>query len=169
MNKKILLFAFLAGSLAAIASEGPDVDPALQQKFQAKFGKSTPVKWKKIEDFYVGQFILDYQSTDCYFTNQGEFLGTGRYFPLSKIEQRTRAVINENFRDWHIQLAYEYSFANELPQQMFVLSNFKSTAIIRVNMFGSIEVIQKKKNKPFGDSQKFDLSKTNDFRTELFK
>jgi hypothetical protein len=169
MKKKILLFTFLTATLIAAATEGPDVDPQLQEKFEAKFGKTTPVKWKKIQHMYIGQFTSNFQSMDCYFTEEGELLGTGKYFSSDKIDDRTRAMINQSFRHWHIQLAYEYTFANELPQQMFVLSNVKFTAIIRVNLFGSLEVIEKKKNNLFKDSPKFDLSKVNDLKTELFK
>jgi hypothetical protein len=54
---------------------------------------------------------------------------------------------------------YEYTWANEMPQQMFILSNVKYTAIIRVNLFGSVEVIEKKKNKSLNRSQTPELSK----------
>jgi hypothetical protein len=159
MQKKILLAFILVAGLAATARVGEDVDSLVQQSFEAKFGKTTDVKWNKIRDVYIGKFILNHQSMDCYYNNKGELLGTGRYFSSDKIDERTKAAINENFGGWFIQQAYEYTWANEMPQQMFILSNVKSTAIIRVNLFGSVEVVDKKKNKSFGRSQNPELSR----------
>src|SRR4030095_14656822 len=160
MEKKILLAFILVAGLAATARVGlgQNVDPSVQQSFEAKFGKTTAVKWEKVRDMYIGKFILNYESMDCYYNDKGELLGTGRYFTSDKIDGRTRAVINENFGGWLIQQAYEYTWASELPQQMFILSNVKYTAIIRVNLFGSVEVIQKKKNKSLTPSQNPELS-----------
>jgi len=153
MGKKILLFLFFAASLAAFAGPGDDVSPLVQQKFHTKFGASTEVKWKKIQDVYIGQFIQNYESMDCYINERGELLGTGRYFATSKIDEKTKAILHERFDGWFIQQAYECSMANELPQQMFILSNFKYTAVIRVSLFGSVEVLEKKKSKLFNTSQ----------------
>jgi len=153
MGKKILLFLFVAASLAASAGPGDDVSPIVQQKFNARFGASTAVKWKKVQDVYIGQFILNFESMDCYINDQGELLGTGRYFSVAKIDERTKALLNENFRGWFIQQAYECTMANELPEQMFILSNFKYTATVRTNLYGSLEVIEKKKNKVFNSSE----------------
>jgi hypothetical protein len=159
MQKKILLVFILMAGLAATARAGEDVDPLVQQNFEAKFGKTTDVKWEKIRNVYIGKFILNYQSMDCYYNDRGELLGTGRYFTSDKIDERTKAVINENFGGWLIQQAYEYTWANEMPQQMFILSNVKYTAIIRVNLFGSVEVIEKKKNKSLSNSLNPELSR----------
>jgi len=159
MQKKILLAFILLAGLAATARVGQDVDPLVKQGFEAKFGKAIDVKWEKIRDLYIGKFILNYQSMDCYYNDRGELLGTGRYFSSDKIDERTKAVINESFGGWLIQQAYEYTWANEMPQQMFILSNVKYTAIIRVNLFGSVEVIEKKKNKSLNRSQTPELSK----------
>ena len=153
MGKKTLFFLFFAASLAASAGPGDEVNPVVQQKFHARFGASTEVKWKKVQDVYIGQFILNFESMDCYINDRGELLGTGRYFATSKIDEKTKAALHETFDGWFIQQAYECSMANELPQQMFILSNFKYTAIVRVSLYGSIEVLEKKKSKLFNTAQ----------------
>lgn len=169
MGKKILLFLFLAASLAAAAGTGDDVDPLVQQKFEAKFGKATEVKWKKIQDVYIGQFIQNYQSMDCYINDRGELLGTGRYFSTNKIDERTKSILNETFGGWLIQQAYECTMANELPEQMFILSNFKYTAIVRVNLYGSMEIMEKKKNKVFNSSQAQEGSAIDNLKLKFLK
>jgi len=169
MGKKIVLFLFLTASLAAAGSPGDEVSPLVQHKFEAKFGKATEVKWKKVQDVYIGQFILNYESMDCYINDRGEFLGTGRYFPTRKIDERTKAVLNQAFGGWFVQQAYECTMANELPQQMFILSNFKYTAIVKVNHFGSIEIVEKKKNKVFNSSENPGISAIDNLKLKFLR
>jgi len=166
MEKKITTLLLSAIGIISFARAGDGIDQLLQQKFEAKFGKTTSVKWKKFQDVYIGQFVLNNESMECYFSDLGELLGTGRYFTSDKIDQRTRTAIDSKFPGWFIQQSYEYTASNELPRSMFILSNVKKTAIISVNGSGTIEVVEENKNKLPGNLQKPEFSKNTHLKIQ---
>lgn len=147
MEKKIIALLLSAIGIISFAKAGDDIDQLLQQKFQSKFGKTTSVKWKKVQNVYIGQFTVNNEFMECYFNDRAELLGTGRYFTSDKIDPKTKIAINSMFPGWFIQQSYEYTAYNESPQLMFILTNIRYTAIIKANASGEIEVIREDKNK----------------------
>jgi len=166
MEKKLATLLLSAIGIVSFARAGDGIDHLLQQKFEAKFGKTTLVKWKKFHDVFIGQFVLNNESMECYFSDLGELLGTGRYFTSDKIDQKTRAAINSKFPGWFIQQSYEYTASNESPRSMFILSDIKHTAIVSVNGAGAIEVIEENKNKLHGNLQKPEFPKNTHLKIQ---
>ena len=159
MEKKIIAMLLSFIGVISLARAGDDINQLLQQKFQAKFGKTTSVKWKKVQDVYIGQFMLNNEFMECYFNDHAELLGTGRYFTSNKIDPKTKISINAKFPGWFIQQSYEYTAYNESSQFMFIITNIKYTAIVKANAEGEIEVIREDKNKLPGEAQTTELSK----------
>ena len=145
MKKKILFLLLSAASLIAIANPGEGVNREVQKTFNAKFGKTSPVEWRKIQDAYVGHFNMNGQEMDAYFNDDGELFGTGREIERNKIDEKTKAAISKKFEGWHILLAYEYTPTDESAQQFMSICNPKFSAIIKVDQRGSIVLLQKKK------------------------
>jgi hypothetical protein len=149
MKKKILVLLLSVSSVMAMANPGDDITPAVRKSFEAKFGTSTSVSWKHIEDMYIGYFILDGQNTDAYFYDNGELLGTGRTIEKNKMDEKTKAAINKKFEGCWIQLVYELMLPNQASEHLLILGNIKFTAIVKVDQRGSVQVIQKQKNRLF--------------------
>jgi len=147
MKKKILFLLLSATSLMAIASPGEDVNRVVQEAFNARFGKTSAVEWRRVQGVYVGHFNMNGQEMDAYFNDDGELLGTGREIERNIIDEKTKATISKRFGEWDILQAYELTIPDESPVQFIFLWNPKFSAIIKVDQCGSIVQIQKKKIK----------------------
>jgi hypothetical protein len=47
------------------------------------------------------------------------------------------------------QLVYEFTLTNQVPEHLLILGNLKFTAIVKVDQEGSVQIVQKKKNRLF--------------------
>jgi hypothetical protein len=147
MKKKILVLLLSVSSVMAMANPGDDVTAAVSKSFETKFGKSTPVSWKHIEDMYVGYFILNGQNMDAYFFDNGELLGTGKTIEKNTMDEKTKAAISKKFEGCWIQVVYELTFTNQVSEHLLILGNPKFTAIVKVDQKGFVQVVQKQKNR----------------------
>lgn len=147
MKKKILVLLLSVSSVMAMANPGDDVTSTVRKSFEAKFGKSTQVSWKHIEDMYVGYFNLNGQNMNAYFYDNGELMGTGRTIEKNKMDEKTKAAISKKFEGCWIQLVYEVTLANQVSEHFLILGNVKFTAIVKVDQQGYVQVVQKQKNR----------------------
>ena len=148
-QKIILLILFAAGFMASRANE----NPAVQYSFEARFGNSIAVTWNKIQEVYVGCFSLKNEHVHAYFYEDGEFLGTGKYIAVAEIAARKKTAIDSKFNGWLIEEAYEFTPIDSAPELFVMIRNLKFTAVIRINERGSIQILQRTRNKSNSDSK----------------
>jgi hypothetical protein len=128
--RKIFLVAALATSLAtsALASNDTRVDYTIQQSFRNQFSNAKNVEWSKTGSYVKATFILGKLSTEAFFSNDGDLIGTSHAINLEELPTGAKRTYAQKYSDYTVKEAILFEGMDE--SAYFISAQKEETNVI---------------------------------------
>lgn len=145
MKKLIAIAAVLliTASQSLFAGDNSFAPSQVKTSFETRFGSTINVSWERIRNVFIGRFTLDTENFEVYYSENGEYLGTGRYIPASYLPYTLRNDISTRFSGCAIINAIEFSSASGDTSYFIRAENETTQYELRAYDNGKTELIKK--------------------------
>jgi hypothetical protein len=146
---KPLLFSLmlLLGSTATFAITPPDVNEKVLKAFNETFKDPQNVAWHEYDDYYEVSFKQEEIKTRVRYDEQGNILGTTRYYSEKELQPHIVARIKSKYPNRSIYGVTELYSENSL-EYYITLQDDKHWYTIRSTALGDLEQTEKFKKAP---------------------
>jgi len=149
MKKVIFAVSLLAYCLLVAisgkAQQGIDVPREVKESFAKNFRNSEFERWMQIQDSYVATFKENNVWRDAYFTEDGEYKGTGKYITLDFLPIAVQKSLSDKYSVFEISELYQYEGSETGLSFYAVLRNAKNELILQFSSYGDITFSKKNK------------------------
>lgn len=134
----VMLFTF-----SSFATDPVKVTPQIKAAFEKDFAKATVVNWEKTSDFYFASFLLNEQSINAAYSEDGELLATSRRVYLNMIPLSVTLAISERYPEYKVlENATELSFLG-VTSYYVNIENENQLLKLKVSSGGHLEIESK--------------------------
>ena len=86
-----------------IEKQSQDIPDVVLRNFQAKYPHANAVKWKKDEDIFIVEFILDGQEYEAEYDNTGKWLETEKEIRIIDLPEAIKKIINTKYSGYDVK------------------------------------------------------------------
>jgi hypothetical protein len=174
MMKKILLLAISIATIAPALFAGaePEVNRTVQNAFRKQFGEMTLVTWKKAYsgEINIGKYLKNNVRKEAFFSQAGKFIGEGQYISAESLPKTIQKIAAHTFKKYQLTEAYEFYYTNsDIPVYGLTLENEKEKYQVKIDEFGNLVIINRKKIKQIQAQNQSALKVAEGFDIEAFK
>ena len=133
--RKIFLVAMLATSIAAKAFSPNEttVNSSTQRSFRNEFSEAKDVQWSKAGSFAKASFIFNKQSTEAFFNDEGDLIGTSHAISLDELPTAAKRTFAEKYGDYVVKEAILFAGMDE---SAYYISAQKEEATVILKVVG---------------------------------
>jgi hypothetical protein len=108
--KKVFLIATLAISVAASAFTPTEtkINFSIEKSFKNEFNEATNVQWSKVGSYSKALFVLNNRSTEAFFTDDGELVGTSHAISLDDLPVSSKRAYAKKYSDYTVKEAIQF-------------------------------------------------------------
>ena len=139
--KKVLVFACALVITATSFANEIKVSEKARKAFETTFMNAENVVWSDVSNVYTVTFTQQGISTFVQYDEQGEFLGSRRYYSAEKLPIGIQAKIKKSFSDKTVFGVTEYTVADKV-YYFIKLEGATSWTSIKVSNDGQIETLE---------------------------
>jgi hypothetical protein len=128
--RRIFLVAALATSLAssAFTPNETTVNHTIQQSFRNEFSDAKNVQWSKTSSYVKATFVLDNTSTEAFFSNEGDLIGTSHAIKLEELSTGAKRTYAQKYSDYTVKEAILFKGMDE--SAYFISAQKEQTNVI---------------------------------------
>ena len=135
--------------LVAVSSNAQvtEVPSDVQKAFNEHFKNAQVTRWVPIQDSYVATFSQGQGFKDAYFTDEGEFKGTGRYISIDLLPISAQEKITSDYSNYEVSQLYQFESVESGISFYAVLKNAKNELTLRIDAVGDVSFSKRNKIK----------------------
>lgn len=132
----IALVATVTFSATAFAAPVTKISHVVNTSFKREFGDAKNVQWGSFSNYTYAAFQQNNENVRAYFSNNGDFVGTGKAIVISDLPTFAKRNIARRFTQYNLRDAIVFETPEETAY-FITAENEKQSVIIRVTSFGA--------------------------------
>ncbi|MBL7741711.1 MAG: hypothetical protein JNK14_21005 [Chitinophagaceae bacterium] len=140
--KKIILFAVMLVSIAAVAGSPSDVSEKVLKAFNETFEKAQNVEWHEYDDYYQANFKMDDIQVRAQYDQEGILLKTMRYYGEKQLLPNIVSKLKKKYGGREVFGVTEVTSAEEVSF-LITLKDDKNWYVVKSDVYGNLEQTEK--------------------------
>lgn len=143
--KKILLTAFIAASTLSLsfAKTGDEkkVSYKVITEFSNNFSDAENVTWKVTGEYIKATFVMDEQTMEAFFNNNGEMFATSKKMAFNKLPKKAITTITTNYQfpPYELKECIKLTNSDGVEKYYVSLKKENKTTVLEIDAAGYVK------------------------------